>query len=836
MQAALLELISDPLLTLRADLSLLRANTAARAWLGPDVGPNWLRLRQLAGARLEDWLQACTRAIDSGRPVPMAPTLRLAEGRSAELHLLRDRPVWLLHVRLTPSPERPERAASAIEQAQRAHLELDHWFALNPLPQVQANDGGLLLRKNPAFQALCLGDPGSLHDLSTEMQSLLGWQHGSLVPELLASADTGLTTEGQIVDPQGRTRWLRARLRLLREGSRVLLLAVLEDAGVEHERDLAQQQLDALLDTAAVGLATFHPDAGWLRPPRRNPGNPGNPGSAPRSTRSLQGSLSGISREMVDPASLPEFERLQRALRKGDAIEARYAVQHPELGRRWLLTRVAPGLLSGGRRSTSVVTLDVTAQAQAENALLARTESERAVLDSVLVGIVSVGPEGIEWMNRSAKRMFGCDLADVQGQPMGVLAPDDPEHPFHRQAPFDGIHPEMFECRLRGRDGREFWVIGNTVQTRRDDGLAQRTYALLDIDRRRQAEAQTRQAQASLARIIEAAPLAISLHDAQDLRIDKLNHAAAALAGRPEDSLLGGGPEDLFGPEQGALIRAEMREALASQALTQREFRLGEGEALRVWDMRFLHLAGSGLSGEGTPEQLLLVASDVTEQRAAEEARLQAAISQRELLVREVHHRIKNNLQGVAGLLQQIATRRPEVADVLTEAVSQVQAIAQVYGLQVGASGPLPLHRLWQAVCGSVQRMKGRTLDTEVLGDARGWSLPEAESIPIALSLNELLGNALRHSPGAAVSCRLICDSTGVAVEISNPARLPEGFRLQAVPSGVSGLGLVRAMLPRRSAVLSLEQRGEQVICRLELLPPSVIHNPPTGADAGTGT
>ncbi|WP_426957644.1 hypothetical protein, partial [Bacillus velezensis] len=69
------------------------------------------------------------------------------------------------------------------------------------------------------------------------------------------------------------------------------------------------------------------------------------PGGAP-------GSLQGISRDIVEPTSLPEFERLQRALKRGDAVEVRYAVRHPELGRRWLLTRVAPGLLAGGRRST----------------------------------------------------------------------------------------------------------------------------------------------------------------------------------------------------------------------------------------------------------------------------------------------------------------------------------------------------------------------------------------------------------------------------------------------------------------------------------------------------
>ena len=43
-------------------------------------------------------------------------------------------------------------------------------------------------------------------------------------------------------------------------------------------------------------------------------------------------------------------------------------------------------------------------------------------------------------------------------------------------------------------------------------------------------------------------------------------------------------------------------------------------------------------------------------------------------------------------------------------------------------------------------------------------NMPEAEAIPIALSLNELLGNALHHGHGAQVLCQLICDTAGVAV------------------------------------------------------------------------
>lgn len=814
--AALLDVVSDPVLTLRADLSALRANAAAREWLGGDAAEGWRLLRRAAGARLESWLREATQAIEAGRPPPAAPPLKLPDGQRATLHLLRERPNWLLHARLSAAdPGEPP---------------LAEWLALSPLPLLLADTAsGALLRHNAAFEALCPGPPRQLNDLPDLLQALLGWHRGVVIEALGAQRpqDGPLVTEAEFVDPQGRSRWLQARLRLWRHAGRSLLLAVLDDQSSEHERDLAHQQLDALMDTAAVGLATFQPEAGWLKAHRK--GSPFRTGGKP--STGTQGSLQGINRDIVEPASLPEFERLQRALKKGDAVEVRYAVRHPELGRRWLLTRVAPGLLAGGRRSTSVVTLDVTAQAQAENALLLRAESERAVLDSVLVGIVTVGPEGIEWMNRSARRMFGCELADVQGQPMGVLAPEDEAHAFHTEP-----GAEVFECRLRGRDGREFWVIGNAVQTPREDGATRLTYALLDIDRRRHAEAQTRAAQASLARIIEAAPLAISLHDAATLQIVKLNQAAVAMAGRPEAALLGHGPAALFGDAEADHVRADMREALESLAVVQREYRLGRSDgsgATRVWDTRFLHLAGAG--GDDTPEQLLVVASDVTEQRAAEQARLQAAIAQRELLVREVHHRIKNNLQGVAGLLQQIAARRPEVAPVIKEAVGQVQAIAQVYGLQVGATGPLLLKRVFDAIVGSVQRMQGRIITTAAEGGALmdDWCLPEAEAIPIALSLNELLGNALRHSDGAQVRCQLICDTAGVVVEIANPGRLPDGFALQNIRSGVSGLGLVRALLPRRSAILSLEQTGGDVICRLELIPPSVVHNPATRSGSG---
>lgn len=955
----------------------------------------------------------------------------------------------------------------ARERADRSARELDQWFDLSPMGMVLFDERGLLVRSNPAFEALVGGVPVALPEAAAVLQELLCWKDGAADSRLQPGAPP---QERQVWMPRADGSMLRLRsiVRCYKApGGQRRHMAVVEDRSVEEERDLAQVQIGAMMDTAGVGLATFQESLGWVR--QRQSGAVG-PGSAPAA-------LQAIGRDVVLPGSIPEYERLQRALRLGERAEVRYAVRHPDLGERWLLTRVEPAVLASGKRTTSVVTLDVTEQEQArsrseellremtsilestvtgiaqlrggllvrcnhrfeamlgippgqaaghglpellaqqpeavriaeqaqrtlaeggvletefefappglpllwyglslrrtdggagsveliavlsditrlklqqtelelaardrelmfslsevgiasvrdgriqrandalaqlagwpvqdlasltlstlyadpgdyarrwplqerelrlrgrwsgemqlrrrdgrllwvqlglrlvsqadpalgfiasfvnvdarhraEQAVALQAERTRAILDSVLVGIVTVGASGIEWMNRSARRMFGGDLADFLNQPISTVATPEPTHPFRRTHYLEELaegQAETFECRVKARDGREFWVVGNAVATSRESTGRQLTYALLDIERRRQAEARMSEAQASLQRIIEAAPMAITLRDARTLKILQVNQVAAMSAHSTPQQMIGLTPEQLFDAPVAAQRRADMEAALASRELTQREYRVEREGVTQVWDTRYLPLATQ--PGQ-PPDQLLLVSTDVTEQRAAQEARFEAAIAQREMLVKEVHHRIKNNLQGVAGLLQQIAQRRPEVAGVMSEVIGQVQAIAQVYGLQVGVTGPLRVKSVVEAIAGSVQRTFGRTIHFALEGPVpHRWALPEAESIPIALTLNELLTNAVKHSVDP-VDCTLHCGEDGVRIEIANRARLPEAFNLARVPGGVSGLGLVRALLPRRSAALAIEQQGERVVASVTLDPPSITRLDP---------
>ena len=899
--------------------------------------------------------RADARALSEGRLIDARGFVRWYRAARRVLEGEGGRPLYFAVLQDTTSEH------AARERADRSVRELDDWFDLSPVGMVLFDDSGLLVRTNPAFDQIAGRVPVSLADGDPGLARLLSWGEGGA----LASLQTGarpIESQGWVGVPGGPLRRLRAIVRCYKSaGGERRYMGIVEDRSVEEERDLARVQIGAMMDTAGVGIATFEESSGWVR-------------QQPVGAGSSSSMLQNIHRDIVAPESLLEYERLQLALKRTERAEVRYRVVHPELGQRWLLTRVEPATLASGKRTASVVTIDITDQqvsqrrseqllremttilesatagiaylrggalvrcnrrfesmlqlppsavagsslaellarhpdadntaAEIREALLADAiyetefafsgvdggsssgdlddgsgvprpgvrwyslsvrraggasgfdeaiavlsdvtrlksqqvqlealalereliaERTRSILDSVLVGIVTVGAHGIEWMNRSARRMFGGDLADFIGRPMAVVAGDDAAHPFRRTHYLDELvegQAETFECQVRGRDGREFWIVGNAVATGRSASGRQLTFALLDIERRRQAEAAMTAAQASLRRVIEAAPLAIALVDARTFAIAQANDTAAAAIGSTPERLLGKAPEEVLPKAAAASARRDLEHALTAGDVTTREYRFLVDGAEQVWDARLLPLVAAG----SAPDQLLIVASDVTEQRAAQEARLEAAIAQREMLVREVHHRIKNNLQGVAGLLQQIAERKPEVAAAIEEVVGQVQAIAQVYGLQVGSDGPLSIVSVIEAITGSVQRTFGRPIRCRIDGpSAAEWSLPEIEAIPIALTLNELLTNAIKHSGagqgGEAIGCVLDCDADAIRVAISNRARLPPGFSLARIPNGVSGLGLVRALLPKKSASLSIEQSAEDVIATVTLRPPGV--------------
>ena len=208
----------------------------------------------------------------------------------------------------------------------------------------------------------------------------------------------------------------------------------------------------------------------------------------------------------------------------------------------------------------------------------------------------------------------------------------------------------------------------------------------------------------------------------------------------------------------------------------------------------------------------------------------------RNSLVREIHHRIKNHLQGMTGLIERYRNDYPGMGEALDAIGGQLHSIGTVYGL-IARSGhsALALDEIAQAVTDGLAGIAPNGVKTRFPDDTGSWRIDEQHCVAIALVVNELLMNAIKHGasqpgmPPVTVDCE--AQAQGCTLNIRNAGALPPGFDFDAGTGARTGLQLVRAMLPVRGAMLSIRAVQGTVEVSLLLEPPvlSAASTGPTG-------
>ena len=171
-------------------------------------------------------------------------------------------------------------------------------------------------------------------------------------------------------------------------------------------------------------------------------------------------------------------------------------------------------------------------------------------------------------------------------------------------------------------------------------------------------------------------------------------------------------------------------------------------------------------------------------------------------MVREMHHRVKNNLQMIAMLLRLQMRDGREVSgrEVLTETINRILSIAAVHEiLAAEALGTVSVREMLDRVVHTVTQTMappGFALDARVSGD--DIHLPTQQATSLALVVNELLQNAMEHAfPGRAkgqVVIVLMLGPEAVRVEVRDDGvGLPDGFALER--SSDLGLEIVRTLV-----------------------------------------
>jgi two-component sensor histidine kinase len=201
----------------------------------------------------------------------------------------------------------------------------------------------------------------------------------------------------------------------------------------------------------------------------------------------------------------------------------------------------------------------------------------------------------------------------------------------------------------------------------------------------------------------------------------------------------------------------------------------------------------------------------------AANAKLRAAVEEKEVLLREVHHRVKNNLQVVSGLLgMQARHASPELRAALQDAQERIRAMGRVHEQLHAATGiaTVALDTIIRDLCEELGRVYGATQRSI----ACAVELPERIEVgldlatPLALIVNEVLSNAFKHAfpeGNGSITVRLERRAEGLRLEIRDDGRgLPHSDGSDTGQSAHIGLRLVELLARQLDAVPSWRSNG----------------------------
>ncbi len=529
----------------------------------------------------------------------------------------------------------------------------------------------------------------------------------------------------------------------------------------------------------------------------------------------LSGAVSYSS--MVHPDDL---ERVAAEVREYtsagiDRFQQEYRFIARDGGVRWIDDRTVVERDKKGRVTHyQGIVLDITDRKKAENALRESEQKFRVLAETAPPAIVLLQDDEFVYVNPAMCRITGYSEGELLGMKLWEWAPEDDWDLIRERgrARLRGEPvPSQYEQRVLTRDGELRWVIvsAGAVEFRDKPAVIA---SLLDITEAKRVEEKLRQSEELLVTAFRTSLDSASINRMSDGLFLAVNDGFCAITGYSSDEVIGRTSRELNLWVDNEDRERLIREMTASGFVTRMEieFRRKDGSI-------FYHqMSARRIDIDGVP-CMVIVGRDITDQKRADE-QLRASLEEKTVLLKEVHHRVKNNLQIISSLLelQSDFIADEESRRFIRESQNRIGAMALVheklYQSEFVASINLGdyIESLTQYLFSTFVR------DTEAIGltvEVEDVHLAIDEAIPCGLIVNELVSNALKHAfpigvkGDIAVRCRSGKDGL-VTVTVSDTGiGLPAGFDIENAES--LGLQLVTMLVKQlRGAMRLVTERG----------------------------
>ncbi|HSQ75595.1 MAG TPA: histidine kinase dimerization/phosphoacceptor domain -containing protein [Bacteroidota bacterium] len=345
-----------------------------------------------------------------------------------------------------------------------------------------------------------------------------------------------------------------------------------------------------------------------------------------------------------------------------------------------------------------------------------------------------------------------------------------------------------------------------------------RTEALLkEIAEHRNTEQSLRLTEQRQRQIIDLVPHFIFAKDVEG-RFVVVNEAVAKAYGTTVEQLLGRTDADVASSEEEARkFREADMEVIASgteKLIPEEQITTAAGEVRILQTIKIpFTLSGSTIAS------VLGVSTDITALKTAENE-LKLSLREKDVLLKEIHHRVKNNLQIINSLLnlQVSDLHDPVIVDALKVSQNRIRSMALVHErlYRSGNLAGIDFSEYLELVAGQLLRAYDkRGVTCKVLSDRVTISVDAA--IPCGLIVNELLTNALKHAfvGRSEGHIEVIFRKSGedlVELTVSDDGvGLPAAIDIQTAES--MGLTLVASLAQQLQATIAIDRSAGTRFC-----------------------
>jgi len=219
---------------------------------------------------------------------------------------------------------------------------------------------------------------------------------------------------------------------------------------------------------------------------------------------------------------------------------------------------------------------------------------------------------------------------------------------------------------------------------------------------------------------------------------------------------------------------------------------------------------------------ILVLSRDVTAEMQARDA-LAESLDEKEVLLREVHHRVKNNLQVVASLISIGANETGDISGALEEVQHRVMAMARIHE-QLYQSKEFARIELQQYVEEVVYHLVAAYRTSlrgtpEISIRTAPLTIDLEIAVPFALILTELVTNAMKHAfpekTAGTIAIRLKKAAEEISLTVRDNGRgIPDTIASEGCSSGSFGLTLVDILSKQLRGSFTIAGDGG-TICRV---------------------